>query len=88
VSFTKKTITSGNVSFQVNTIVVEIDDANPLPITPIESQTSSTLLSHGANSSVQGTPEEGTHASTTTSMVHNTELTLHHRVPGTLIRIR
>jgi hypothetical protein len=60
VSFTKKTITSGNVSFQVNTIVVEIDDGNPLPITPIESQTSSTLLSHGANSSVQGTPEEGT----------------------------
>jgi hypothetical protein len=70
VSFTEKIITSGNVSFQVNTVVAEIDDRNPLPVTPIQSQTSSILFSQGASSSVQDTPEEDTHASNTTSMVH------------------
>jgi hypothetical protein len=74
VSFTEKTITSGNVSFQVNTVVAEIDDGNPLPVTPIQSQTSSILFSQGASSSVQGTREEDTYASNTTSMVHNTGL--------------
>jgi replication factor A1 len=74
VSFTEKTITSGSVSFQVNTIVAEIDDGNPLPVMPIQSQTSSILFSQGASSSMQGTPEEDTHASSTTSMVHNTDL--------------
>jgi hypothetical protein len=70
VSFTEKIITSGNVSFQVNTVVAEIDDRNPLPVTPIQSQTSSILFSQGASSNVQDTPEEDTHASNTTSMVH------------------
>jgi replication factor A1 len=74
VSFTEKTITSGNVSFQVNTIVAEIDGGNPLPVTPIQSQTSSIIFSQGVSSSVQGTPEEDSHASNTTSMVHNTDL--------------
>jgi hypothetical protein len=60
--------------FQVNTVVAEIDDGNPILITPLGSQTSTILLSQGASSSVQGTPEEDTHASTTTSMVHNIEL--------------
>jgi hypothetical protein len=45
VSFTEKTIASGNVSFQVNTIIAEIDDGNPLPITLLRSQSSSILLS-------------------------------------------
>jgi regulator of protease activity HflC (stomatin/prohibitin superfamily) len=70
VSFTEKIITSDNVSFQVNTVVAEIDDRNPLPVTPIQSQTSSILFSQGASSNVQDTPEEDTHASNTTSMVH------------------
>jgi hypothetical protein len=70
VSFTEKTITFGKVSFQVNTVVAEIDDGNPLPITPIQSQTSSILFSQGVSSNVQDTPEEDTHASNTTSMVH------------------
>jgi replication factor A1 len=74
VSFTEKTITSGNISFQVNTVVAEIDDGNPLPVMHIQSQTSSILFSQGASSSIQGTPEEDTHASNTTSMVHNTDL--------------
>jgi hypothetical protein len=35
VSFIEKTIASGTVSFQVNTIVADIDDGNPLLITPL-----------------------------------------------------
>jgi replication factor A1 len=35
VSFTENTISSGLVSFQVNTIVAEIDDGNPLLLTPL-----------------------------------------------------
>ncbi|XP_025825183.1 replication protein A 70 kDa DNA-binding subunit B-like [Panicum hallii] len=74
------TISSGNVSFQVNTIVAEIDDSNPVPLTPVGSQSSSAMLSHHAGSSVECTPEKGsdftlpspsarsqaTHASSTT----------------------
>ncbi|XP_025820266.1 uncharacterized protein LOC112896492 [Panicum hallii] len=58
VSFTENTISSGNVSFQVNAIVAEIDDGNPLPLTPIGSQSSSLVLSQSAGSSVQATPEK------------------------------
>ncbi|PAN25470.1 hypothetical protein PAHAL_4G303900 [Panicum hallii] len=58
VSFTENTISSGNVSFQVNAIVAEIDDGNPLPLMPIGSQSSSLVLSQSAGSSVQATPEK------------------------------
>lgn len=60
VSFTENTITSGNVSFQVNELVAEIDDGNILPVTPAGSQTSSVMLSQGASSSMQNTPQKGT----------------------------
>jgi hypothetical protein len=74
--------------FQVNTIVVEIDDGNPLPITPLGSQSSSMVLSQGASSSVQGTLEKDADASSTTPMVQNTELTTTPQSTGTLVTIR
>jgi replication factor A1 len=58
VCFTENTISSGNVSFQVNTIVAEIDDGNPIPLTPVGSQSSSAVLSHHAGTSVECTPEK------------------------------
>jgi replication factor A1 len=80
VCFTDNTISSGNVSFQVNTIVAEIDDGNPVPLTPVGSQSSSAVLSHHAGTSVECTPvkdsdftlpspsarTQATHASSTT----------------------
>jgi hypothetical protein len=58
VSFTENTISSGIVSFQVNTIIAEIDDGNPLLLTPLGSQSSSVLLSQDVGSSIQDTPEK------------------------------
>lgn len=59
VSFTDNTISSGNESFQVNAVVAEIDDGNPIPVMPAGSQTSSAMLTQGASSSMQGTPQKG-----------------------------
>jgi hypothetical protein len=46
------------LSFQVNTIVAEIDDGTPLVLTPLGSQSSSVLRSQNANSSIQDTPQK------------------------------
>jgi hypothetical protein len=54
----KNTISSGIVSFQVNTIVAEIDDGNPLLLIPLGSQSSSVLLSQDAGSSIQDIREK------------------------------
>jgi replication factor A1 len=51
VSFTENTISSEIVYFQVNTIVAEIDDANPLLLSPLGSQSSSVLHSQDAGGS-------------------------------------
>jgi hypothetical protein len=80
VSFTDNTINTGNVSFQVNTIIAELDGGTPLPITPAGSQSSSAVLSQDASSSVQVTPKKILHSSATSSitpsksMVHDIEL--------------
>jgi hypothetical protein len=58
VSFTDNTISSGNISFQVNNVVAQIDDGNPLPLTPLGPQSSSGILSQGTSSSVRDTPEK------------------------------
>jgi hypothetical protein len=58
VSFTENIISSGIVSFQVNTIVAEIDDGNPLLLTPFGSQSSSVLHSQDAGSSIQDTQQK------------------------------
>lgn len=59
VSFTENTIASGNVCFQVNAVVGEINDGNTLvPVTPVGSQTSSVMLSQGDSSSIQATPRK------------------------------
>ncbi|WVZ68238.1 hypothetical protein U9M48_017199 [Paspalum notatum var. saurae] len=60
VSFTKNTITTGNVCFQVNAIVGEIDTGNGvMPMSPGGSHQSSLMVSQGASSSLQNTPEKG-----------------------------
>ncbi|KAJ1280881.1 hypothetical protein BS78_04G266000 [Paspalum vaginatum] len=60
VSFTKNTITSGNVCFQVNAIVGEIDTGNGvMPMSPGGSHQSSLMVSQGASSGLQNTPEKG-----------------------------
>ncbi|XP_025823812.1 replication protein A 70 kDa DNA-binding subunit B-like [Panicum hallii] len=46
VCFTENTISSGNVSFQVNTIVAEIDDGNPVPLTPVGQNTGYSCIKH------------------------------------------
>jgi replication factor A1 len=58
VSFIENTISSGIVSFQVNTIVAEVDDGNPLLLRPLGSQLSSVLHSEDAGSSIQDTPQK------------------------------
>lgn len=58
-SFTESTIDSGKVTFQVNTIVREINDGSgTIPPTPEGSQASSFMLSGGAGTSVQDTPQK------------------------------
>jgi replication factor A1 len=58
VSFTDSTIESGNITFQVNAVVAEINDGSAvIPTTPAGSQTSSLILSRGAGPSVQDTPQ-------------------------------
>ncbi|WVZ82292.1 hypothetical protein U9M48_029572 [Paspalum notatum var. saurae] len=60
VSFTENTIVSGNVCFQVNAVICEMDTGNALiPMSPGGSQQSSLMLSQGASSSVQNTPQKG-----------------------------
>lgn len=78
VSFTDSTTDSGNITFQVNTVVGEVtQEGDVLPATPAGSQASSIMLSPGAGTTMQETPNQGTslalsllpeasHASTTT----------------------
>ncbi|CAO1942504.1 unnamed protein product [Urochloa humidicola] len=59
VSFTESTIDSGNVTFQVNAVIGEIDDGNAvIPATPEGSQASTFMLSGGAGTSMQDTPQK------------------------------
>lgn len=58
VSFTENTIATGIVSFQVNSIVAQLDGDNALSVTPIGSQSSSLMLSKDASSSMQNTPQK------------------------------
>ena len=60
VSFTENTIATGTVSFQVNSVVSQLDGDNALSVTPIGSQSSSPMLSKGASSSIQDTPLKST----------------------------
>ncbi|CAO2037175.1 unnamed protein product [Urochloa humidicola] len=81
VSFTQQTTSSSKLCFQVNAVLGEINDTNSfLPVTPTTSQSSSLMISQGADSSVQRTPQKSvafpspskpttslaTHASSTT----------------------
>jgi len=59
VSFSEYTIQSGNVSFQVNATIAEIDTGTHLPMSPAGSQQSSLMLSQDASSRMQGTPQKG-----------------------------
>jgi replication factor A1 len=58
VSFTENTITTRIVSFQVNSIVAQLDGDNALSVTPVGSQSSSLMLSKDASNSMQNTPLE------------------------------
>lgn len=59
VSFTQNTISSNKVCFQVNAVVGEINDTETLlPMTPSGSQSSSLMISQGAGSSMQRTPQK------------------------------
>jgi len=59
VNFSEYTIQSGNVSFQVNATIAEIDTGTRLPMSPAGSQQSSLMLSQDASSRMQGTPQKG-----------------------------
>ncbi|CAO2207700.1 unnamed protein product [Urochloa humidicola] len=59
VSFTDSTTDSGNVTFQVNAVVGEINDGGAvIPKTPEGSQASSFMLSGGAGTTMQDTPQK------------------------------
>lgn len=58
VSFTENTIATGIVSFQVNSIVAQLDGDSALSVTPIGSQSSSLMLSKDASSSMQNSPQK------------------------------
>ena len=58
VTFIENTITTAIVSFQVNTIVAQLDGDNALSVTPTGSQSSSLMLSKDASSSMQKTPQK------------------------------
>jgi len=76
VSFTESTIDSGNVTFQVNAVVGEINDGSAtIPATPDGSQASSLMLSGGAGTSIQNTPQKS-HALTLSSLPATSEPSL------------
>ncbi|KAG2633546.1 hypothetical protein PVAP13_2NG263703 [Panicum virgatum] len=76
VSFTESTIDSGNVTFQVNAVVGEINDGSAtIPATPDGSQASSLMLSGGAGTSIQNTPKKS-HALTLSSLPATSEPSL------------
>ncbi|CAN6283050.1 unnamed protein product [Urochloa humidicola] len=59
VSFTQQTTSSSKVCFQVNAVIAEINDTNSLlPVTPTTSQSSSLMISQGADNSIQRTPQK------------------------------
>ncbi|CAN6323548.1 unnamed protein product [Urochloa humidicola] len=59
VSFTDSTTDSGNITFQVNAVVGEINDGGAvIPKTPEGSQASSFMLSGGADTTMQDTPQK------------------------------
>jgi replication factor A1 len=58
VSFTENSKDSIEECFQVNALIGEVNDENALPTTPTGSQSSSLMLSQGAGSSMQSTPQK------------------------------
>lgn len=59
VCFTENTTSSNKVCFQINAVLGEVNDTNALlPMTPTGSQTSSLMISQGAGSSMQRTPQK------------------------------
>ncbi len=60
VSFTENTIATGIVSFQVNSVVAQLDGGGALSMTPTGSQSSSLMLSKCSSSSLQDAPLQST----------------------------
>ncbi|CAN6323913.1 unnamed protein product [Urochloa humidicola] len=59
VSFTQLTTSSSKLCFQANAVIAEINDTSSLlPVTPTTSQSSSLMISQGADSSIQRTPQK------------------------------